>query len=280
MEKKQRNIALFLVVAALLLMSACKGGVTGNVTADQLAARDRQIASLQADVSSRNAQISSLRGDVDVRQTQINDLKATISKDDQRITELQLQVTNLQRGRPTDSELKFRDEMREYWEDHIFWTRQVIISKAEDLSDESKTIDRLLQNPDDFADTVRPYFGSTDTTRFRSLLRDHLTIAAELVDAVKAGDTSKATDAERRWYDNADEMATFLHKELPNWDESAIRAMLNEHLRVTKQEAVDRLGKNYAIDIQDFDRIKEQALDMADMFSDQIVAQYPTQFGK
>src|SRR5687767_11226478 len=43
----------------------------------------------------------------------------------------------------------FRSEMRKLWEDHVTWTRLVIISVAGDLPDLGATVDRLMRNQDD-----------------------------------------------------------------------------------------------------------------------------------
>ena len=50
-----------------------------------------------------------------------------------------------------------------------------------------------------------------------SVLKQHILIAVDLVGAAKAGDSAKQTDADRRWHDNAAEIATFLSGANPNW---------------------------------------------------------------
>ena len=43
----------------------------------------------------------------------------------------------------------FQDDMRKLWEDHIIWTRQVIVSLFADLPDLNFALNRLLQNQTD-----------------------------------------------------------------------------------------------------------------------------------
>jgi hypothetical protein len=57
-----------------------------------------------------------------------------------------------------------------------------------------------------------------------------------------------------------------------------MRAMLYEHLALTKSEAVSRLNNDFASDIATYDKIEQQALSMADAITDGIVKQFPYMF--
>lgn len=167
---------------------------------------------------------------------------------------------------------------RTIWEQHVAWTRMTIISIAESLADEELVTKRLLRNPSDMAALLKPYYGNEIAAKFESLMREHLVIADQLVKAAKAGDSVKAANAEKKWYANADEIATFLNRINPYWSRNAMQAMLYEHLALTKSEAVYRLNKNFAADIATYDKIEPQALAMADAFTDGIVKQFPQLF--
>ncbi|MGH7466085.1 MAG: hypothetical protein ACREK1_12965 [Longimicrobiales bacterium] len=62
------------------------------------------------------------------------------------------------------------------------------------------------------------------------LLKEHISIAGEVVGAAKAKDSAKLQDADRRWHRNAEDIARFLCGANPNWQRSALVNMLNEHL--------------------------------------------------
>ena len=107
------------------------------------------------------------------------------------------------------------------------------------------------------------------------LLTAHLTIAAELVQAAIAGNNNAVTDADRRWRDNADQIAAFLASVNPNWSEEDWSAMLQEHLDLLSENAAQMISGDYQESIDGYDEIELQALEMADMMAEGIAMQYP-----
>lgn len=168
------------------------------------------------------------------------------------------------------------------WEEHVSWTRMAIISMV-DIRDEKETgatVNRLLRNAKDMAMICKMYYGDDAAAKFEELMTEHLTVAAELVQAAVAGDNDKAEDAEKRWYSNADEIAATLGMLNPNWKEQEMKDMLYEHLKMTKNEAVFRITKDYEKDIPNYDEIERQARMMADGFSHGIMMQFPDKFSE
>jgi hypothetical protein len=109
-------------------------------------------------------------------------------------------------------------------------------------------------------------------------LKDHILIAVDLLNAAKAGNASAVEEVEKKWYDNGDDIATFLSEANPNWTKEDLVSMINEHLSLTKTEAVARLTGDYATDIKTFDALYVHAVTMADTFTDRIVIQFEGQF--
>jgi hypothetical protein len=173
----------------------------------------------------------------------------------------------------------FRSEMRRLWEDHVTRTRLAIISLTTSSRDTDSTVGRLLQNQTDIGNAIKAFYGRAAGNELARLLRDHITIAAELILAAKAGDDAATADARARWQANADEIATFLSGANPRfWKLGAMKRMLSDHLNLTTQEVLARLEARWANDVALYDQIHRQALHMADMLSDGIVGQFPGRF--
>ena len=176
------------------------------------------------------------------------------------------------------TQLTLSNHMRLLWSQHVYWTRLFILSTAFELPDVEYVTNRLLRNPKDFEAAMKPFYGERIAAKFAELLTSHLTIAAELVMAAKAGDNAAAADAERRWYANADEIAAFLSSINPYWSAQEWRKMLYDHLAMTKTEAVDILTQKYENSINTFEQIEQQALTMADVMTQGLVKQFPQLF--
>lgn len=178
----------------------------------------------------------------------------------------------------SQSETDAMMQWRQLWEDHILWTRMVIMNIADTPQGTNESVTRLLQNYNNMEDAMRPYYGNETSEKFGDLIEEHLIIAADFVKAAKAGNSTQAAALEKDWYANADEIATLLSSANPNWDKQAEIDMWHSHLATTKEEAVARLTKNYTADVAAFDKVHEQALMMADMQSSGIIKQFPAKF--
>ena len=178
-----------------------------------------------------------------------------------------------------DKQTAFQDAMRKLWEDHITWTRVFIISAAADLPDKAAATERLLQNQVDIGNAIKPYYGDAAGDKLATLLKEHITTAADVVAAAKANDKAKLDDANKRWVANSDQIADFLSGANPqNWPAADMRKMMREHLDLTTAEAVARLKGDWKADIAAYDRVHEQILHMADMLSAGIIKQHSDKF--
>jgi hypothetical protein len=187
-------------------------------------------------------------------------------------------VTNAQ-AKAKVSRQDFHDAMRKLWEDHITWTRLVIIGVFEDLPDLDPSVQRLLQNQADIGDAIKPFYGEAAGDQLTALLRDHILIAAEILQAAKNGDSAALEAASERWYANADDIAAFLNAANPeHWPLEEMRMMMREHLDLTLDEAVAYLNGDYQASIAAYDEVHLQILEMADMLSDGVIAQFPDKF--
>jgi hypothetical protein len=173
----------------------------------------------------------------------------------------------------------FRADMRKLWEDHITWTRLFIVSDVADLPDLQATTARLLRNQDDIGDAVTKFYGRAAGDQLTALLKDHILLAAQLLNAAKAGDNDAVNQASADWYANANEIGAFLHDANPKqWSLADMQGMMKTHLDLTLEEAVAHLTGDFTADVAAYDKVHAEILEMADMLSTGIIAQFPSAF--
>lgn len=177
------------------------------------------------------------------------------------------------------SKASFHDGMRRLWSDHVAYTRLFIVSAAAGSADKDATTQRLLQNQTDIGNAVAEFYGRDAGNKLTALLKDHILIAANIVGAAKAGDNAKVTSENKRWHDNATDLAKFLHGANPkHWPEATLQTALFAHLDQTLNEASHELKGNYATSLKDYDEAMSHMLMVADTLSDGIAAQFPAKF--
>ncbi|HZQ07349.1 MAG TPA: hypothetical protein VFD70_12285, partial [Anaerolineae bacterium] len=152
-------------------------------------------------------------------------------------------------GMMNDAEHSLIVGMRKLWSDHIIWTRCYIISamagphgitdvaehlplgesgatvtntaqaalKAVPMSDADAAAARLLKNQEDIGNAIVPFYGKDAGTALTNLLKQHITIAVELIAAAKDQDQARFEKEDQRWSANVAEIASFLSGANPNW---------------------------------------------------------------
>jgi hypothetical protein len=171
-----------------------------------------------------------------------------------------------------------RQAMRRLWMDHTVYTRLYITSAFADLPDASTVAGRLLRNQEDIGNAIVPYYGKDVGTKLAELLKQHITIAVDVVAAAKTGDQKKFAEADKKWIANADDIASFLNSANPNWPKKDAADLLHLHLQLIREFVTARLGKNYAEDIKKLDEYFTEGMLIADTLSEGVIKQFPAKF--
>lgn len=178
----------------------------------------------------------------------------------------------------TDPKCVLRTALRKLWADHAIWTRQYIVAFAGGGADAGEAAGRLLKNQEHLGAAIVPYYGQAAGDALTGLLKQHILIAVDLLTAAKAGDDAEFQKQDQKWSQNADEIATLLSGANPYWPKNDVVDLLNVHLKLTKDEAVARLGGNWAADVSAWDDIFTEIMTVSDTLADGIILQFPERF--
>ena len=174
---------------------------------------------------------------------------------------------------------ELRSTMRVLWSDHALWTRNVIINIVDGAPGTTEAVNRLLTNQEDIGNVIKPYYGDSAGDALTTLLKEHITTAADILVAARDDNTVAYNAALALWYVNGDEIATFLNTANPdNWQLVQWKAMMKTHLDLTLEEAAARLTGNYPADVLAYDKVYDELMMMSDMLSEGIALQFPGKF--
>ena len=171
-----------------------------------------------------------------------------------------------------------KQDMRKLWTEHVVWTREYIVAAVGDQPDAQAVAGRLMKNQEDIGNAVGKIYGAPAGQQLTTLLKEHISIAVDLIKAAKAGDKGSQQQADAKWQQNAVDIADFLSKANPNWPRATLVDLMKGHLSTTTAEVVARLGKKWDEDVRAFDEVYRHILMMADALSDGIVKQFPAKF--
>ena len=138
----------------------------------------------------------------------------------------------------------FTRAMDKLWEDHITWTRMVIVDFAAGLPDLKQAEARLLRNQANIGNAIKPYYGAAQADQApahphpRGRARAHL----------REGRLSE------------------------------MNKMMKRHLALTTAEGVARIQGHWKADIAAYDKVHLEILQMSQMLSNGIISQFPDRF--
>ena len=168
--------------------------------------------------------------------------------------------------------------MRKLWSDHVGYTREYIIAAGLDAPNADAAAERLLKNQEHIGSAVAQYYGKDAGNKLTDLLKQHIRVAVDLVAAAKKDDKNRFAEEDRKWTENAQEIAGFLSVANPNWPKRDVFDLLKQHLDLTKREAVSVLDRKWRDAVEAYDAIVTEILTLSDALYKGIVKQFPDKF--
>lgn len=164
-----------------------------------------------------------------------------------------------------------RQRMRMAWLNHITLVKFYLISFFENLSGQNAWKDAVYKNAEEILAIFAQYYPASAMQRFRKLFMEHLRLTDEVAAGLKA-DPAFSGAAMENWYINAEEIASFLSRQTPAYNETELRKMFYDHLDMERQQMEAYLDGDYETDIEIYLRSQQNMIELADFLASGLLA--------
>ena len=164
-----------------------------------------------------------------------------------------------------------RQRMRMAWLNHITLLKFYLISFFENLSGQNAWKDAVYKNAEEILAIFAQYYPASAMQRFRKLFMEHLRLTDEVAAGLKA-DPAFSGAAMENWYINAEEIASFLSRQTPAYNETELRKMFYDHLDMERQQMEAYLDGDYETDIEIYLRSQQNMIELADFLTSGLLA--------
>lgn len=164
-----------------------------------------------------------------------------------------------------------RQRMRMAWLNHITLVKFYLISFFENLSGQNAWKDAVYKNAEEILAIFAQYYPASAMQRFRKLFMEHLRLTDEVAAGLKA-DPAFSGAAMENWYINAEEIASFLSRQTPAYNETELRKMFYDYLDMERQQMEAYLDGDYVTDIEIYLRSQQNMIELADFLTSGLLA--------
>ena len=163
-----------------------------------------------------------------------------------------------------------RQRMRMAWLNHTL-VKFYLISFFENLSSQNAWKDAVYKNAEEILAIFAQYYPASAMQRFRKLFMEHLRLTDEVAAGLKA-DPAFSGAAMENWYINAEEIASFLSRQTPAYNETELRKMFYDYLDMERQQMEAYLDGDYETDIEIYLRSQQNMIELADFLTSGLLA--------
>ena len=179
----------------------------------------------------------------------------------------------------TPKAVELREALRDLWQGHIFWVRNVVLAtKLGDAEAAKVAEENVVKNARAIADSVIPFYGKDAADKLFGLLAGHYGAVKEYMTVSYSGDNAGKDAAVDKIKKNATELAAFLSSANPNWPKETLVSLLFAHGGHHMAQINALNEKNYSSEAQTWEAMRNHMNMIADALAKGIVKQFPKKF--
>lgn len=172
----------------------------------------------------------------------------------------------------TYDQMNIINAFEKIWLHLSIWMRSYIKSVVYETRNLPFNAEQLLNIPYDFYGPFSLFYGTPTAQSFAAHMTDFIKAAMGVVEAIKNGDPILTNSRSIRWYETADELASFLARINVYWDENQWRYLLYQYIKLKIDEIHAIMDDNYEVEAELFNAIEDMVFLIASYMARGIIA--------
>ncbi len=178
-----------------------------------------------------------------------------------------------------DKATEARLALRDLWDEHIFWVRNVVSATALGNRQAASAAEgEVVKNARQIADSITPFYGKVAADQLFGLLKEHYGPVRRYLDATMANDAAKRAEAQKALTANAGAIAEFLSGANPNLPYDAVNGLLLAHGGHHVAQIDQFKAKQYAEEAETWNAMRMHMHGIADAIAGALAKQFPEKF--
>lgn len=154
---------------------------------------------------------------------------------------------------------------------NTLWTRNYIVSYLSNHEDTIVVENRLYENAIDFKKVFNIYYHETISKQLEGLLREYTSNLIDTLKYLKSGEKDMEEEAQDKWNTTGIKLAEFLSSINSYWKLGEFSSLISDHIEMTKSQMEQRLNKEYALEVFQYDFIEYHSIMIANILSQGII---------
>ncbi|MGE5027110.1 MAG: hypothetical protein ACM3JK_01410 [Betaproteobacteria bacterium] len=177
---------------------------------------------------------------------------------------------------PGLKEIELTIALRDLWDGHIFWVRNVVVATHyHDAKAAKAAEDQVVQNAKNIGDAIAGFYGKEAGDKLFKLLAGHYGAVKDYMNASFKGDKKAETAATDKATKNAEEIASFLSSANPYLPKDVLFSLLAAHYGHHVTQIDNVAAKDFAAEAHNWDAMLKHINGVADTLAGALAKQFP-----
>ena len=179
----------------------------------------------------------------------------------------------------TVSKTGLQTSLKELYTEQVALTHTLMQNILDNSANMETTKLALVQNQENIAKSMIPFYGPQAVNVLSVLLYKHVTLTADMVIAVRDGDIYGIDEAVDAWKLNGNQIAAFVNQSNPSISLSESKLMVRNYLKTTVMMGEAIYKGNITAEMKAYNKVVAASMVMQNKITTALINNHPDQFG-